>query len=243
MDMITLAMAKAYSDKKGGYTEPGKKYTFDGNTEGRIVVPVSGSDSFVKISDDMPDLHKLTDLAYSSGGHATADALTIQDVKPGDDTLYGAVGMVAIGGNAPYVVVVTDTASSPIPETGLYAIMVGGSFWISSIEFAETIVPIDQKYLGGVCLPVVELSTPFSIGATFTDAENAALYKAFNSSSPFVLRCSIETTSYGTFTDCKVVVFSAKTAFINVMAFSVLDVKVSMQSTDGSTWQAGISEG
>jgi hypothetical protein len=150
--------------KLGGDKITAKKYTFDGNTEGRIVVPVSGSDSFVKISDDMPDLHKLADLAYSSGGHATADALTIQDVKPGDNTLYGAVGMIALGGNAPYVVVVTDTASSPIPETGLYTIMVGGSFWISSIEFAETIVPIDQKYLGGVCLPVVELETVLTAG-------------------------------------------------------------------------------
>lgn len=154
--------------KLGGDKISAKKYTFDGNTEGRIVVPVGGSDSFVKISDDMPDLHKLVDLAYSSGGHATADAFTIQDVKLGDDTLYGAVGMIALGSNAPYVVVVTDTASSPIPETGLYTIMVGGSFWISSVEFAETIVPFDQKYLPGVCLPVVDL-TGCALGEAITD--------------------------------------------------------------------------
>jgi hypothetical protein len=54
---------------------------------------------------------------------------------------------------------------------------------------AETIHPIDPKFLPGVCLPVVELTTqPTEEGATLTDAENARMDAAAESETPIVVR-------------------------------------------------------
>ena len=67
--------------------------------------------------------------------------------------------------------------------------------------------PIDQAVIleeakrysdskgGGVCLPVVELSTTVERGATFTDAENAALNEAYNTKLPFVVRANLSVES------------------------------------------------
>jgi len=92
-------------------------------------------------------------MSFRAGGEqrVEADSLVIQDVKPGDNTLYGAVGAVALRDVDPIAVVITDTASSPVPETGFYVYMYSdGSSWVSSVEFSETIHKIGQKYLPGV---------------------------------------------------------------------------------------------
>lgn len=57
--------------------------------------------------------------------------------------------------------------------------------------FAETIHPIDQKYLPGVCLPVVEVSTTLSTGAFLTDEESAKLTEAYAAECPVVIKCDI----------------------------------------------------
>ena len=49
MDMIALAMAKAYSDSKGGYTE-NKVLVNDGNTNGKETVNYNGM-AYVRIGD------------------------------------------------------------------------------------------------------------------------------------------------------------------------------------------------
>ena len=64
---------------------------------------------------------------------------------------------------------------------------------IISIDFGETTTPIDPKYLPGVCLPVVELSTEPGVGsgAKLTSTECAALNDAFNDQMPIVCKCSL----------------------------------------------------
>lgn len=58
---------------------------------------------------------------------------------------------------------------------------------------AETTTPIDPKYLPGVCLPVVALSTEPGVGsgAKLTSTECAALNDAFNDQMPIVCKCSL----------------------------------------------------
>lgn len=66
----------------------------------------------------------------------------------------------------------------------------GGSF--IKVITPETIVPIDPKYLPGVCLPVVELTTmPTEEGAALSESESAAVQAAFDTGMPCVIKCTI----------------------------------------------------
>lgn len=66
-----------------------------------------------------------------------------------------------------------------------------GTITISISEETETIHPIDQKYLPGVCLPVVELSTTFENGASYTAEENAKLKEVWESGTPAIIKCPV----------------------------------------------------
>ena len=58
---------------------------------------------------------------------------------------------------------------------------------------------IDPKYLPGVCLPVVELSTTFNVGSQFTDEESKILTAAFEKNTPVVFKCNADVDNLGTF--------------------------------------------
>ena len=73
-------------------------------------------------------------------------------------------------------VLATSAQDGPSKGTYLFVdfILPGGNvlYNIISVDFGETITPIDPKYLPGVCLPVVELTTqPTAEGAPLTEAE------------------------------------------------------------------------
>lgn len=80
-----------------------------------------------------------------------------------------------------------------IPGAGLdvYAYSDAPTHTVSIATETETITPIDQKYLPGVCLPVVELSTELANNAVLTDAESALLATAFEVGTPVVIRCAV----------------------------------------------------
>lgn len=140
LDQILAAdMAKQYSDSKGGYTKPGKVYTYDGGEVGEF------GDFFnmkyVLLSKDVPDLHSIAKAVCIAG--------TAQQVEyaKGDFTFkenYGAEGinavLVSFGGVIAPVVL-------SVEGQGLYGFATPGVGYLSYVEFAETIVPIDPKYL------------------------------------------------------------------------------------------------
>ena len=69
----------------------------------------------------------------------------------------------------------------------------GEEITIESTITYETIHPIDPKYLPGVCLPVVELSTILGEEpVVLTAEENAKLNEVVASGSPFILVCKSE---------------------------------------------------
>ena len=63
----------------------------------------------------------------------------------------------------------------------------------------EIIHPIDPKYLPGVCLPVVELSTTFTHGGDLTGEEDELLKAAYEGDIPIVIRCDIDLGDNGSF--------------------------------------------
>lgn len=145
LDQILAAdMAKQYSDSKGGYTKPGKVYTYDGGEDGEFV-DFYGL-KYVLLSKDVPDLHSIV--------KATSITGTTQQVEfaKGDFTFkenYGAEGI-----NAVLVTVsgVTAPVVLAVEGIGFYGFATPGVDYLSYVEFAETIVPIDPKFLPG---PVV----------------------------------------------------------------------------------------
>ena len=79
---------------------------------------------------------------------------------------------------------------STINEQIVFAVDYNCGFHMT-ISTAETIVPIDPKFLPGVCLPVVELTTqPTAEGAALTEAEIQALLSV--GESPCILKFNFD---------------------------------------------------
>ena len=100
----------------------------------------------------------------------------------------------------------------------------------------NTTTPIDPKYLPGVCLPVVELSTEPGVGsgAKLTSTECAALNDAFNDQMPIVCKCNLMGTV--TLSVPMLYVNSPSTSSGYIGMSSVGDISLTLQ--DDGTWTA-----
>lgn len=207
MDMLTLAMAKAYTNSQRlGYIEK-DIISWNGDTTGK---PELGEDIF-RISDktfaaDQVEAVILTG-ADGSFSRVTTDGCTMTHpdgtVETSDvmklEVIEETTGFVVLGWNGTQVIFAASVSvdlegNDASVEKGTYfaANVVGlENTYVSAVELKETIHPIDPKFLPGVCLPVVELSTTVANKATFTDAENAALSEAFNTKLPFVVHTNL----------------------------------------------------
>lgn len=165
MDMITLAMAKAYTDQKAGYTEPGKVYTFDGNAE---ETKKYGNITYAKIADTAPNLHNVTKAVYTAPNGSTieysSEKLTVDDVES-QGKIIGQRIKASLGGQTAAVII--------LDNTGLWVYAQPGYGYCSLIEFAETVHPIDQKFIP----PVDSLTINGTDGKQYklTVDENGAL--------------------------------------------------------------------
>ena len=187
MDAETLAMAKAYSDKKGGYTEPGKVLTYDGNKEGKEVFV----DQFVKVSGIAENANAVVHISVLNHGEVEELEKGALSVIAQSDT----VKMICKAGeDNPLLVLVSaetnlgemDGVTLVLP-IGTYIVDYGDTY-VTRIEFAETIVPINPEHLPGVCLPVVELSTV--VGAdtvALNETDSSALESAIKTKLPIVM--------------------------------------------------------
>ena len=238
MDMITLAMAKAYCDSKGGY-ENSYSMTFDGNTEGKVTIPLMNGVSFVKVSNKVLSKEELLGATYVSFDGKT---IVIAEKNIFDNSAVGATtqfyGVMADNmTDAPTIVsckaCTIDFGGFPltVPSDGTYFIymMMGIAMYVSSLS-NETIVPIDQKYLPGVCLPVVELTTEFSLDGAevaLTEAESKNMDKAAKASLPIVVS--------GMFAGGKVMyVFSATSLPDGTTVYNALIMNITLIITNES---------
>lgn len=106
---------------------------------------------------------------------------------------------------------------------------------------AETIHPIDPKFLPGVCLPVVELSTTFAIGASFTEEENAKLKAVWESGTPMITKCNMTLENFGNLTDCQAVWNRGLSSAVCAFLFSFGGLMLQIASMDnGETWLCNI---
>lgn len=186
MDMITLALAKQYTDsQKLAYTEGGGSLIWDGNTEGKEVY----NENFVRVSTKALDLNEIATVTLSENGEVTTIAASEGNVivDNGASLFIADVPLiisVSVAGTADFAYFDVGTYLFTTPEADAY---------VSSVTFKETIHPIDPKYLPGVCLPVVELSTVIAeSGTALTEAESAALTEAYESGLPIVCKFSQE---------------------------------------------------
>lgn len=241
MDMITLAMAKAYSDSKGGYTKTHSEVlTFDGNTDGKVVLPGSliGWDEvdFVKVADQaIPgEVCGITLVQNGKNIHYNKNQITVSD-----DLLSFAID------GFDYVISVNESASANVGvDVGTYfAKYTDGSGYVSEVYTeSETIVPIDQKYLPGVCLPVVELSTTFASGADLTEEEDKLLKAAWENDSPIVVKCAITLENGGGYDYASAVWYKASVDIMSAFALSLGTKTLLIHSVDkGETWGCLVS--
>ena len=167
--------------KLGGDKIPSKVFTYDGNAEETQEI---GGITYAKIADTAPDLHNVTKAVYTAPNGSTieysSEKLTVEDLGSGQ------IIKASLGSTTGTVII--------LDQSGLWVYAQPGFGYCSYVEFAETIVPIDQKYLPGVCLPVVELSADtmtaiFTSGSANATAEEASvIISAKNALVPLCVR-------------------------------------------------------
>ena len=166
MDILSMILARSQgggSSSSGGYTEE-KKYTFDGNAEGKETINIGYN--LVKVSNECIDLSKVTEVYYAVpygnenlfGIHIIYNesepfALCWQE-RFDTDVASGVVGgsNPALPDGTPVVMVVPEDMEEDgtILAKGTYVFCditdFGYKAYISSIV-TETIHPIDPKYI------------------------------------------------------------------------------------------------
>ena len=181
MDVITLAMAKAYTDKKaiGGEESHVFKWDARNGTDG---LTTNTAGTYAKISNLTPTAAEL------EGGILDIAGLIQIDLSVSGGTIAQSGNAFALG---QYLVIAT-VAEGEYPESGIY-INVGLALEVYGQENPfvtlqwETIHPIDPKYLPGVCLPVVELETAVTSTQAALSEEDGAQMDALNGE-PAVLK-------------------------------------------------------
>ena len=173
--------------KLGGDKNPGKVITFDGNLSGKEAFEIEPGVFFVKLSDDVYDLNNTESITiFDFDGEKTyqKDAFTIGYNGPMCSILLN---------ERPYVLVISEDIPESLSKGLWITYMTDNGFFVypSKIQIAGTIVPIDQKYLPGVCLPVVELSTTFSPGTAIDGEDQKKLWDAYKNGAPAVIVCDI----------------------------------------------------
>lgn len=191
MDAITLAMAKAYSDSKGGYARKDTKtLTWDGDTTNSENI---FDTAVVKISDEIVDL-------------STASAVTLRMMDGGGETLAKndftvfyeeGLQLLTYPLDDKVLLVNVPVESENVFAPGLYATVFEDVYRFESVTLVtETIHPIDPKYLPGVCLPVVEITSaeyPQSGTVALSAEESAALTAAASMNVGAVIRYTLQT--------------------------------------------------
>jgi hypothetical protein len=176
MDMITLAMAKAYSDSKGGYVETTKKVFGSGVTD---------EDGMVVFD---PLLKEGSTYTVTFGG--VDFVRTCKKAVVGDAEYYYIGNGIVIGladNGDPFSAAVNDGVTVFVGLDG-----VSGKTVTIMVE-TEITVPIKPEFLPGVCLPVVELSTNASGEETeLTAKEGEALSVAIATGLPVVVKMRAE---------------------------------------------------
>lgn len=129
------------------------------------------------------DLSDVTPFELGKTYTVHLDSGSYECVAKAMDGIGNVLGNTAFGGGA-------DTGETfLVAITGGIAMVMDASCGTKASVTAnvETIVPIDQKYLPGVCLPVVELTTVIENNAVLSESDSAKLLEVFEIGTPVVI--------------------------------------------------------
>lgn len=170
--------------KMGGDKISGKVLTWDGDKSNEIELP---DGTFIKRIADFVDMTKVESVTAEASGAGiitfSKSQLTVNTIGDGDLIQYSL-----LASDVPMLL--SFNVGLEGVEAGTYVVSTGTNFRFISATMSDTIVPIEPKYLPGVCLPVVELSTVASDTQTNLTAEEAEKIKALNGA-PCIIKCNI----------------------------------------------------
>ena len=168
------AIDKLIKNGQIGHAEPGKVLTFNGDVTGKTVIELNGM-AYVKISDKPYDLTKLEKFGLGYDPEiAEAEGIPPYYEVPKE--------MYTIESDADYSAVFVDNQIAIVSysrkveamafDVGVYVLAICSVdrivAWVSRLEFAGTIHPVDPKYIPEN-LPVIDkLSKSGQIGSTVT---------------------------------------------------------------------------
>ena len=208
MDLVTLALAKAYTDKQRlAHTEK-KVFTFDGNTSDKDLLPGENGGAYVKMTDEVIDMATVKSVYFSLAGvgfeedgfgkffEAQDNMIIVTDnsvLNP--DDAYDVFAYLEIGTLIAVTVAETVEEDGLTLEKGTYVYcgpvrenLGDATLYISRIE-TETIHPIEPKFIPGVVLPVVEIDKEglLTEPSALSEAEAETIEKIVNAGSKYIL--------------------------------------------------------
>lgn len=174
MDIVTLAMAKAYTDQKAGYSKT-EELCF-------LREVMTKSELFSDVEMELP-------LVPGETYIVTIDGVEQEYVCKEEE---GAIYL----GDPSFMLSFLDSTGDIfglVVDAHPYAYiasMDGKAHTISVYQKKETIHTIDPKFIPGAVLPVVELSTTITDGAVFTEEESAQLAAVMGM--PCIIKASLD---------------------------------------------------
>lgn len=225
MDAITLTLAKAYADsQRVAYTETPAPITFNGDASGKTV-----NDFGVKIIDEIVDVTTVTSVEVMRNGTLYSFGKESLSVSVSPD---GTVAYLLCADMEDAIVVAT------VVGDGTYLFYTGDTVYCTKVNFAETIHPIDPKYLPGAVLPVVELSEATTAAllengtASANENECAILTAVSAKPTPIIVNLSLEGVTMFSFLANRT--FDASLDYYGMVAEGV-QISVA-QVNDGDGW-------
>ena len=162
--------------------------TYDGNSNGKEIVTPGNGNGYVAIADKYIAPESIVSVSASFAGNIlTIGKADVSFDNLGSNNKYAAHTLY----NGEYVPLFFSEKKED--GTGVFAVFDEPSLalYVCRVE-AETTTPIDPKYLPGVCLPVVELSTVgTSDGAALTAEESAKMEEVAALGLPIIVKAMI----------------------------------------------------
>lgn len=187
MDILTLAMAKAYTDSQRIASAETNKYAICDNFElmsdTQSSTTMSNKEHFVE---GAKCLVTISCYANFGGTEKISETYSATVKRDGSSTgLYvGNLSKFKDAENTGEKFLLYNKKNMLICFAEHLLPSASGICWITCEVVEETIHPIDPKYLPGVCLPVVEIADYTAL----TEAECAALDKAESNNAPIVVK-------------------------------------------------------
>lgn len=228
--------------KLGGDKISGKVYTFNGDTTGLETGYYNGI-QLVMLADEYFDPNTIERIAVSVGGSVvelSKDQFWIEEVSDAIATAH--VVLTEFQGATVPIALIQKSNDGSQKSFSVLADPKYNAF-VARIKFADTIVPIDPKYLPGVCLPVVELETVISgdSAETVLSAVDSAKMDALNGEA-CILKFGFSEIGFAATIRAVVGSVGVEPMFAYEVSIGILGTFTFNNETDDGTWKCARGE-